>query len=167
MVEVSYTVGDLYAVTFQSWRRLIGRVLVLFGILIAIFIAVPIILDGLSFLESVRWFPWDFYLGLIGFLLLFLFGVCPLINYFRLKRQGVLGPNYFEFADDGVRLESPKGKLLVYWNAVTRFVTSQTRFLLFIGPANALVVPRRAFESQAGYEASISDAKAYWDAARQ
>ena len=166
-VEVSYSLGDMYAVTFQSWRRLALKILILFGVLIAAFIALPIIMDGESLRETVCWFPWGFYLGLVAFLLLFLFGACPLISYFRLKRQGLLGPNQFEFSNDGVRLETRKGESLIYWSAVTRFVTTKNRLFLFIGPANALVLPRRAFGDQGSFNAVIANAKAQWSSAKE
>jgi hypothetical protein len=165
-VEVTHTPGDIYAVTFQSWRRLVLRVVILFGILIAIFISLPIIIDGQSLRESVRWFPWDIYLGLIAFLLLFLFGAGPLIAYFRAKRQGALGPNVLALSDDGVRFEGPKGESLIYWHAFTRFVATRSRFLLFIGPANALVLPKRAFADQMSFEAFGHETERRWRAAR-
>src|SRR5215213_5944016 len=114
-IEVNYTLGDMYSVTMQSWRRLLFRIVVLIGILVAVFIALPMVLDRVSFRESVSWFPWNFYLGLTAFLVFFLFGVCPLIAYFRSKRNGDLGPNRLKFSDEGVRIESPKGESLVYW----------------------------------------------------
>lgn len=149
----------MYAVTIQSWRRLVLRIVIPFGVLTAIFVVWPILFDGLNFHESVRWFPWSFYLGLIAFLLAFLFVACPLIGYFRAKRQGVLGPNHFGLSPEGIRVESPKGQSLVYWSAVKRMAATKSRFFLFFGPVNALVLPRRAFESQAGFEAAQTEAR--------
>jgi hypothetical protein len=138
--------------------------LILFGVLIAAFIALPMITDGLSLRESAYPFPWDFYLGLILFLLLFIFGACPLISYFRLKRQGYLGPNHIGLSNDGARLDGPKGQSLVYWSAVKRLVQTKSRLFLFIGPSNAIVVPKRAFADQGGFEAAIGEAKALLNA---
>jgi hypothetical protein len=163
-VEVTYTLGDMYAVTFQSWRRIVLKILILFGALIAAFIALPMITNGLTFRESAYWFPWDFYLGLVLFLLLFIFGACPPISYFRSKRQGFLGPNHIGLSSDGARLEGPKGQSLVYWSAVKHLVETKSRLFLFIGPSNAIVIPKRAFADQAGFEAAIGEAKAHLNA---
>jgi hypothetical protein len=166
-VEVYYTIGDMYAVTFQSWRRLILKIVILFGILIAVLIAISMFLDGASLNESVSWFPWDFYLGLVIILLLFIFCVCPLIAYLRTRRQGALGPNYFGWSDEGVRFENRKAKSLVYWSAVKRVVATKRRVFLFFGPANALVLPRRAFDDRESFDAAAREANAFWNAANR
>ena len=163
-IEVTYTKGDLYAVTFQSWRRILLKIFILFGVLIAAFIALPMITDDLSLRESAYWFPWDFYLGLIVFLLLLIFGACPLISFFRLKRQGFLGPNHIGLSKEGARLEGPKGESLIYWSAVKPLVETKSRLFLFVGPSNAIVLPRRAFVDQAGLSAAVGEAKAFLNA---
>jgi len=166
-IKVSYTLGDIYAVTTQSWRRLALRILILIGVLVAVFVVLPIVLDGLTFRESVRSFPWNFYFGLTAFLLLFLFGASPLIGFFRAKRQNLLGPHQLTLSNEGVRVESPKGQSLVYWSAIQRTTATRSRLFLFIGPMSALIFPRRAFRDQTSFEAAIGEAKGLWTASKQ
>jgi hypothetical protein len=166
-IEVSYTLADIYAVTIQSWRRVALKILLPIGVLAAVFVAIPIALDGLTFRESVRSFPWDFYLGLTVLLLLFVFGVCPLIGFFRAKRQGLLGPVQLTLSNEGVRVESRKGQSLVYWSAIPRTIATKSRLFLFIGSVTALVLPRRAFGDQKSFETAMSAAKSYWAASKQ
>lgn len=160
-VEVTYTLADIYAVTLHSWRTYAFRILILFGILMVIFI-VLLLLDGATIRESLSWFPFGLYLGLAAFLLAFLMGVAPLISYFRSKRQGTLGPNHIIATDEGVRIDGPKGQSLVYWSAFQRIVIAGNRLLLFIGPVQAFVFPKRVFPDEASFAACVKEAEARW-----
>jgi hypothetical protein len=100
-------------------------------------------------------------------LLLFVFGVCPLIGFFRAKRQGLLGPVQLTLSNEGVRVESRKGQSLVYWSAIPRTIATKSRLFLFIGSVTALVLPRRAFGDQKSFETAMSAAKSYWAASKQ
>jgi YcxB-like protein len=160
VIESNYTLGDMYAVTLQTWRRPAARILILIGALVVIFLAIPVLFDGVSLQESIDWFPWLFYAGLTAFLLLFVFGACPLIAYYRSKCQEELGPNRFEFLDEGLRVQGPKAQSLVYWSAVKRVTATKNRLFIFIGPALAFIVPSRAFRDQAAFEAAFAEAKA-------
>jgi hypothetical protein len=164
-IRVHYAVSDIYAVTFRSWRRILLRISILFGILIALFIALPVA-DGSTFWESVSWFPWRMYLGLVAFLLGFLFGICPLISYIHAKRQGTVGPHFIGLSKEGLRLKSPQGESLVYWSGVKRIVASRSRLFAFISPSSAIILPRRAYDSQASFQDARDEVNLHFKAAK-
>lgn len=166
-VHVVYAIGDIYAVTFQSWKRIVFKILSLFAILVGALIGLFSLMDGSSVVEQVQSFPWKFYSGLIASLLLFVFLVAPAISYLRARRRGLLGPHQISVLDDGIKVESPQGESLLYWSAITRLVATSKRLFLFVSPVNALIVPRRAFANQDDFDDSIVQARHRWKASTE
>ena len=165
-IEVTYTLGDWFAATLQSWRNYLFRVVLFVGVLAAVLITLPVVLDGASLQDVANWIPWELFLWAGLALLAFYMGVCPLISYFAAKRKGGLGPQRFALSDAGVRVEGPKGESLIYWSTLKRVTTSRDRLFLFIGPALAFVLPTRIFTDRVAFEAVVEEAKARWAAAK-
>jgi len=164
-VEVNYELSDLYAVNFRAWRTYLKIVAVLETIFIALILVLPLI-DGATLLQAIEQADWWFALGMGLILLIFYAGFCPLIGYFRSKRQKVLGPNYFSFDGEGVSVENAKAKSVVFWSGITRVLRSDTRLFLFIRPGVAFIIPRRALPSFEAFSMLAEEADARWRAAR-
>lgn len=128
------------------------------------FVVEWLLLDGRTFWQAQAelWAEWDIsiYAGLFYFV--FLIGLCPLFSYFRTRRQGLLGPNRFSFNDGGVRVESPKADSLVFWPTFKRVVFTKQRLFLFVTPASAFILPRRAFDNQAEFERWVEILRDHW-----
>jgi hypothetical protein len=166
-VETFYTAADMYAIAAQLWRRLAIRVIVLALIFFAVVVALPVVLDGVSFTRSVAWLPWRFGAGLTALMLVYYLGICPLIGYLRLRRQrGGLGPHRFKLLEEGIGVEGSRGQSLVYWRGLKRVAATKHRIFLFLSPATALILPRRAFESDAQFDRWAERAKELWLAAK-
>lgn len=163
-VEVTYTLGDLYAVTLQSWRTHLFVILLLPVIVLAILMLLAVI-GGSSIVDSIFEFPWEFIFGLVGLLLLARVGLSPLISYIDARRARNLGPIRFELSGDGIRIEAQDGQSLLYWSAVKRVAATRRRLFLFTG-STALILPRRVLRDQAQFEATIYQARENWEAAR-
>ena len=161
-VTVTYTFGDLLAVAAHSWRTLLMIILVGEAVLIAVLAGIDVVMGDATILDAIRWIPW-WLLATVAVVwgVTFLF-VAPLIGYIRARRQRILGPNLVSFRGDGIQLEGRQGQSLVYWSAIKRVVANRTRPYLFIRSRVAIVVPRRAVESDAEFEAFIGAAEERW-----
>ena len=164
-VEVNYSLSDLYAVNFRAWRTYLKITLILEAIFIAIVLA-PLLIDGATFLQAIEWADWRFPLGMAVFLVVFYVGICPLIGYFRSKRQKMLGPNYFSFGEEGVSVENPKSKSVVFWSGIKNVVKSDRRLFLYLRPGVALIIPKRALPSVESFDTLADEASSRWKAAQ-
>src|SRR5215212_2803208 len=148
----------MFAVTAQAWRRTVLVVAIIVAMMAIVVAGLPVVLDGVSVQDSLAWVPWQICLWVGVVLLLFYFAACPLIGYARLKRQGLLGLHRFTLLDDGVRVESPRGETLAYWQGLKRVTATPSRLFLFVGPTMAFVLPRRAFHDPAEFDVAVADA---------
>lgn len=164
--EVTYTLGDLFAVAAQSWRALL---LIIFTgeALILVFIVGLSLFDGANLAAAVDWFPWEMLAWIALLWIVTFFAIAPLIGYVRAKRQGLLGPHKLWLVDTGVRVESSKGESLVYWSGFRRVIATRHRLCLFLRMRAAVVVPRSAFRSHADFENFATVAVARWKQGRQ
>lgn len=164
-VETTYRLSDLYAVNFRAWRSYIRALLILEAFFVGL-ILIPLLLDGWSLGEALRTADWWLPL-LVGAIVLFLWFVfCPLIGFWRTKRMDALGPNRYSFESNIIRVETPRIESLVKWSAVKRIVVSRDRLFLFIRPGVAFIIPRRAFNSDEGFQAWIDRANEKWTVAK-
>ena len=156
-VVVTYRLADIYGAMLHGWRRL-ARLLIVVELLWIVLIVGINLADDATFYEAIRWIDWK--LLLIGGLVLiaFWFGLCPLLGYWRIKGAGVLGPSRFSLVDRGIRIESPKAESVVYWSGIRRTIQTSSRFYLFLVTTGAIIIPRRAFDSDAAYRAWIDEA---------
>jgi hypothetical protein len=73
----------------------------------------------------------------------------------KLLTEGPTGFPYIqtlEIAEDGIHGSSPKGTSILNWSALTKVAESDTDLYLFVGPMNAIVIPRKAVQSADEYE---------------
>ena len=160
-IEMSYRLGDLYAVMFQTWPRFL-RVLLIAEVFWIVLIAIMNLFDGASMFEAVQWIYWPVLAwGALAVLVLW-FGFCPIISYLRAKRRGFLGPVQISISERGVSIESHKIDSLVRWPAIRRVRRFQNRLFLFLTATSAFVVPRRAFQSDTEFETFADEADKCW-----
>jgi hypothetical protein len=164
-VVLTYTLPDIYAGLLHAWRRFLRMLIVveLFWIVLIIGVA---LLNGATVVESLSNLPWK--LLVIGGVLLvvFWFGICPLIGYFRMRRSGVIGPNQVTVTDRGIKLVTPRAESLVYWSGIRRTVLTSERFYLFLVTAGAIIVPRRSFGDVSDFSSFAAAARQKWERAR-
>jgi len=164
-IAMNYRLSDMFAVNFRAWRSYL-RALVIVELIFVAVILVPLLLDGRSFRDVVRFADWWFPLLMSLVMLVLWFGLCPFISYWRTKRLGALGPNRFWFEEKGIKVQTPRIDSLVYWSALKRISVSKERLFLFVTPGAALIIPRRAVPSDHEFEAWAKRAKSMWSAAK-
>ena len=166
-VEVSYTIADHYAVVVSAGHRYLVRILVPLGILGAIFVALGVALSGETMGEALASFPWELWGWLAGALGILNFGIVPLIAWFSLNRRQGGQPLTIAIQQDGVSVTSKNGAGLVYWSAIKRISATESRLLLFVGMASAIIVPARALPDNRTFHSMVELALAHWRQARK
>jgi hypothetical protein len=160
-VTVTYNLADMYGAILHGWPRLLRILIILEIFWIVLFVGFDVA-NGTPLFQAMVWLNWKI-LGILGLAVVAVwFIVCPLIGYFRTKRAGVLGPNRFTLVDKGIRLETANADSTVYWPAVKRTVHTKSRFYLYLVTAGAIIVPRRAFDSEAGFHSFADAARRRW-----
>lgn len=84
----------------------------------------------------------------------------------RVQRAGLVGPQRAAIEAAGLRVTSAKGETMARWSGVGEVVRGPGAILVFVAPRVAFVVPRRAFEGDAAFDAFAEAAGARWRAAR-
>jgi hypothetical protein len=163
-VTMTYTLGDMFAVTAQSWRTLLAIILVGEAAIFAFVILLSIVNDGMTFAQAAYWFPWRVlaWVALV-WVVTFVF-VSPLARFARAKFQRGLGPVNLWLQSEGLQIEAPNAQSLVYWSGFKRLVATPRRLYLFVRTRAAVIVPRRAFGNDAEFEAFAAAAEERWKA---
>jgi energy-coupling factor transporter transmembrane protein EcfT len=105
------------------------------------------------FLESVKDI-WPLFLSPILFLLF----VFPL-SKFQTRRfykkylkegdsSGIFGEWSFSSEDDGIHVTNPQSQSILFWSSFNQFIMIPEHLFLYTSGITALVIPRRAFESE-------------------
>lgn len=79
------------------------------------------------------------------------------------RRDDLMREQVMTAAEDCFRAESSRGKTEVRWPAVPRIHVEQPRLFVYSTRRQAFVIPRRAFESDADFDAFIEAVKAHWE----
>jgi hypothetical protein len=74
------------------------------------------------------------------------------------KNAGLLGPHTVELTEEGIVERTPVRELKVKWEAMERVAHSDQHLFLWTSGFNALVLPRRAFESEDALKAFTAHA---------
>ena len=74
------------------------------------------------------------------------------------KNLGLLGPHTVELTDEGVVERTAVRELKVKWEAVERVAHSEEHLYIWTSGFNALVLPKRAFESEDALKAFAAQA---------
>jgi hypothetical protein len=61
--------------------------------------------------------------------------------------------------EQGVHATTNKGSSSLKWSAIEKVAQTEDAFYLYVGPVNAHVIPRRAFESRAAFEEFTSNVR--------
>lgn len=159
-IETTYRLSDMFAVTMRAWRTYL-RAFILLEIFFVGMIVVPGLIEGWGTAAVLRYADWVFPICAGLFLILAWFGLCPLLAYWRTKRQRALGPNRFRLESDGIRVEAPRAESLIYWPSVKRVIASRQRLFLFVTNSSALIIPRRSFDSDEEFAKWAKGAEAF------
>ena len=67
-----------------------------------------------------------------------------------------------ELTDEGVAVRNRQMDLVVFWTAIRSIKLTESRIFLFMTRRSALIVPQRAFQTEAQFQAFATAAQDYW-----
>ena len=161
-VEVTYSAGDLLALNLVIWPFWVS----VLAVIAALLVFVPMILlliSGYPLGDSIVAFDWSF----AGLVLLILIGwliAASVFGYVWRRWKGLHGPIVFALTEVGVNFRDRQMEGVVYWDGIKSVRLQGGRIFLFVGRKSALIIPRRAFGSNAEFDAFVSAAKERWKA---
>jgi hypothetical protein len=157
-LPITYRLSDIALAIIMAWRRLL-RVLVILEIFWAALMFGIGLMDGWPLRYAYHAIDWKVLaIGAIAVAVLWI-TICPVIGYARMKRARVLGPTSYEIVKKGLLVRSPAAESLVFWKTMHRTKKVWGRLFLFISPGGALIVSRRMFDTEAGFEQFVSAVK--------
>jgi hypothetical protein len=90
----------------------------------------------------------------------------PFIMHRTLRRQGLLASQTFVIEPDYIVTHSERGDGRWRWSAVRKIKRVGDRLYIFTAKSVALIIPRRAFDSDQKYEAFAAAARERWEHSR-
>ncbi len=113
--------------------------------------------DGRQFMEAAKDL-WAFYLLPILFLIIYI----PLFK-FQTRRyynkylkegdsSGFFGKWSLSLEDDGIHVANPESQSILFWPSFKKIIMTPDYLFLYTSGITALVIPRRAFESEKDLE---------------
>jgi hypothetical protein len=160
VVEVTYSVGDIMALNLVIWPFWASVI----AVIAALLVLVPMILlliSGYPLEASIKAFDWSF----TGLVLLILIGwliAVSVFGYAWRRWKGLHGPILFALSEAGVTIRNRQMEGVVYWDAIKSVMSRGGRIFVFINRKSALIIPRRAFGSDAEFEDFGASAEASW-----
>ena len=175
MQEISYEieVADLLALNVRVVRAMtLTRVVVLFLLLVAIGVDLnaAVHLPGNAGYKTLNFFYFlAYHLGILGLLALAFALLFPVTVWFiyRGPQPGVLGSHTVTLSPEALRERTDVTESQVSWQGVQRIDVTSKHIFIFLQPAAACVIPRRAFPSVADAEQFIATARAFWEATKK
>ena len=168
-IEVTYRLTDLFAINFRAWRSYLKQLVVGELIFVGIIVTISLV-SRRGLLAGLHGVHWRF-LAMLGsalgfFLIAYWFAACPLIGYLQRKRRGMLGPIRFSLRARGVEAVGPNSESLSYWSGIKKVVQTKRRLYLFLTPASALIMPRRAFATDDEFQTWADRSRSSWSEAK-
>jgi hypothetical protein len=80
--------------------------------------------------------------------------------------KGVLGIHHLTLTDEGVLERSPIGEGKLLWGAIQNVIATTGPVYIFLEDGKALIIPRRAFATEADKTAFMDMAERFYSAAR-
>ena len=164
-VEIIYSGADIAVLNLVAWRFWVGMV----GVIVGMLALLPVIFaltDGRSLSHALAEIDLP-YIALIAAILVAWIVAASVLAYLWRRRKGQLGPIVFSLTREGVRLRNREMEGLVFWNAIRSVKTRADRTFLFLTSRSALIVPRRAFDSDDQFDAFTGIARDEWAKRRQ
>ena len=62
------------------------------------------------------------------------------------NKEMMIGSREIDFEEDGISLKTPVTESTFKWEAITKLKQSDKNYFLYLGTAQAIIVPKRAFE---------------------
>lgn len=164
VVSVRYDLKDLYAISWQGWRRwslLLVWVLVAFLI---IGVGFPLI-EGMRFYDVLSEIDY-FILVPLALIVIIIVAAAPAIQFWKRKKRGWDVSMLVKLDDEGISADFPMGSQLTFWKALQKIRATQDRLFLFTTPSHAYILPKRCFANEAEFQRWIEYSKRRWDAAK-
>ena len=165
-VEVIYSGADIAVLNLMAWRFWVGMV----GVIVGMLALLPVIFaltDGRSLSHALAEIDLPFIALIAAILVAWIVAASVLAYLWRRRRKGPLGPIVFSLTGDGVRFRNREMEGLVFWNAIRSIKTRADRTFLFLTSRSALILPRRAFDTDDQFDAFTSIARDEWAKQRQ
>jgi YcxB-like protein len=160
--ELTYSVGDIMALNLMVWPFWISLVAILAVLLIATQVIFGLI-DGFSLRATVRAIDWSFtgwmFLIIVAWLI-----TITVVTYCLRRKRGLHGSLRFRLRSDGVAVRNRQMDMVVFWSTIRAINVSRSRLFLLITRRSALIVPKRAFDSDTDFQAFVGTAEKYWRA---
>jgi hypothetical protein len=163
--EVTYSAADIAALNMIIWKFWLGFI----AIIAALLIAIPIIfslLDGYSVAGALGSIDWLFTIVVILILIAWV-GVATVFSYWRRARKGLHGPIQFALAQEGLSFRSRQMEGVAFWQSIKSVKNRGGRLYLFISARVAFIIPRRAFGTEAAFDAFVAEAQERWQTSQQ
>ena len=152
----AYDVSDLRALNWQvvPWWRL-GLSLAIFSFLVWFFVSL-MLEDGdldwvlvaiLCLIAGVFAGPWTWH---------------PFIAHRSMRRENLLERHVIRIEPEHFAVHSAKAEARIRWSAISKIRRKSDRLFLFSSKSIAHIIPRRAFESDADFDAFVQAAEDRW-----
>ncbi len=129
-----------------------------FGFIACLLFAIIITMkDGRQFMIAARVY-WVFYLTPILFLIIFIpFSKFQTRRYYNKYLKEGDSSVFFDkwslsLEDDGIHVANPESQSILFWPSFKKFIMTPDYLFLYTSGITALVIPRRAFESEKDLE---------------
>ena len=159
---VNYDLDDLVALSKLVPRRPLHMFRIAAGALVILLLFTTLV-EAWSLTGFVDW-P-ALFAGFFVALLLLLFSNRRFRSWLWLRvarRNPLYAPQTFSLTGDGLRVSSPKGMSELPWTTFRDVKCVDDRLFMFLSDRLAYVVPRRAFDSDAGFQAFAAAAQEGW-----
>ena len=159
-IVVTYSARDIVVLNLVVWPFW-AKLLAIIG---ALLILVPMLLrllDDYPISDAILDIDWTFTAEVLVVLALWIVLVIA-VAFWRQRRKGVLGPIEFVLTADGVSFHNRQMKGIVFWSAIERLKLRRGRLFLFMTQRSGLILPRRAFASDAEFEGFVAKAEQRW-----
>jgi hypothetical protein len=159
-----YEIDDLRALAGQVQQHLIRRLRIAAFLLLGV-VALTIVIDVTIIPGDLDWAPLA--AGIIAAILLLLFSNTRFRARIWLKlmqRSAFYAANSFGILPDGLHVSSAKARSVVAWSAIREIRRVNGRTFFFMSKRLAYIVPARAFDSDAEFEAFSGAAEERWKA---
>ena len=158
--EVTYSAADIATLNMMIWKFWLVFIAIITAVLIAVSIILPL-LDGYSVADSISTVDWPFTSVVILILIAWLV-VVTVFGYWRRARKGLHGPIQFALTHEGLRFRSRQMEGVAFWQSIKSVKNKGGRLYLFISARVAFIIPRRAFDSEAAFDAFVAEAQERW-----
>jgi hypothetical protein len=160
-VEFTYSGGDVLILNLVIWRFWVTSILVIAVFMCSLSVGL-LLFDGLDIRQAIIVADWAFTWKLVLVLAAWILIVSLLSNWWR-ARQESTGRITVALTPEGIKIRSRRMDGLVFWSAIKSLKVRFGRVFFFLTRRMAVIVPRRAFASDADFDAFAAAAREAWE----